>query len=63
MIPIDIPAFGVLTLEHFVTDFSGTLSEDGKVLPEVKERAECIVRKTKGARHHVRYLRHGDERT
>ena len=33
MIDIDIPGSGTLKLEHFVTDFSGTLSEDGIVLP------------------------------
>lgn len=38
MIKLDIPEFGLLELEHFVTDFSGTLSEDGKVLPGVIEK-------------------------
>jgi soluble P-type ATPase len=38
MIELDIPGFGLLELEHFVTDFSGTLSEDGKVLPGVIEK-------------------------
>jgi soluble P-type ATPase len=38
MIKLDIPGFGLLELEHFVTDFSGTLSEDGKVLPGVIEK-------------------------
>lgn len=38
MINLDIPGFGLLELEHFVTDFSGTLSEDGKVLPGVIEK-------------------------
>jgi soluble P-type ATPase len=38
MIKIDIPGLGQLEFEHFVTDFSGTLSEDGKVLPGVRER-------------------------
>lgn len=38
MIKLDIPGFGLIELEHFVTDFSGTLSEDGKVLPGVIEK-------------------------
>jgi hypothetical protein len=37
MIKLNIPGFGILELEHFVTDFSGTLSEDGKVLPGMIE--------------------------
>lgn len=45
MIQIDIPGFGVLTLEHFVTDFSGTLSENGKVLPEVREKLNALSEK------------------
>ena len=40
MIIIGIPGAGLLELEHFVTDFSGTLSEDGAVLPGVKEKLE-----------------------
>jgi len=38
MIKVDIPGFGLIELEHFVTDFSGTLSEDGRVLPGVREK-------------------------
>lgn len=38
MIKLDIPGFGLIELEHLVTDFSGTLSEDGKVLPGVIEK-------------------------
>jgi soluble P-type ATPase len=47
MIQIDIPGFGILTLAHFVTDYSGTLSEDGKVLPEVKEKLNALSEKLK----------------
>jgi soluble P-type ATPase len=47
MIRIDIPGFGLLKLEHFVTDFSGTLSEDGRVLPEVKEKLNTLSEKLK----------------
>lgn len=35
---LDIPGYGLLELEHFVTDFSGTLSGDGIILPGVKEK-------------------------
>lgn len=38
MIKLDITGFGLLELEHFVADFSGTISEDGKVLPGVIEK-------------------------
>ncbi|MBS1126047.1 MAG: Haloacid dehalogenase domain protein hydrolase type 3 [Nitrospirae bacterium] len=38
MIKIDVPGLGQLEIQHFVTDFSGTLSEDGEVLPGVRER-------------------------
>ena len=47
MIQIDIREFGILTLEHFVTDYSGTLSEDGRVLPEVKEKLNALSEKMK----------------
>jgi soluble P-type ATPase len=38
MIRIEIPGSGFIELEHFVTDFSGTLSEDGILLTGVKEK-------------------------
>jgi len=47
MIQIDIPEFGILKLEHFVTDYSGTLSEDGRVLPEVKDKLNALSEKLK----------------
>jgi soluble P-type ATPase len=47
MIQIDIREFGVLKLEHFVTDYSGTLSEDGRVLPEVREKLNALAEKLK----------------
>jgi soluble P-type ATPase len=37
MIDIDIPGFGPVALTHLVSDFTGTLSVDGHVLPGVKE--------------------------
>jgi len=47
MIRVDIQEFGILTLEHFVTDYSGTLSEDGRVLPEVKKKLNALSEKLK----------------
>jgi soluble P-type ATPase len=38
MVEIDIPGFGVVRLEHLVSDFTGTLSVDGILLPKVKGR-------------------------
>lgn len=38
MLEIDIPGFGPVRLEHVVTDFTGTLSVDGILLPGVRER-------------------------
>ncbi|WP_277058357.1 HAD family hydrolase [Trichlorobacter lovleyi] len=35
MLAFDIPGFGPLRLEHLVTDFTGTLSVDGALLPGV----------------------------
>ncbi len=43
MFEIDIPGFGVVRLEHLVSDFTGTLSVDGKLLPGVKERLNKIA--------------------
>ena len=40
MIKVEIPGDGFVELEHFVTDFSGTLSEDGFILPGVREKIE-----------------------
>ncbi len=37
MIDIDIPGFGPVGLAHLVSDFTGTLSVDGHLLPGVKE--------------------------
>jgi soluble P-type ATPase len=38
MILIDIPGSGAMGIGHFVTDFSGTLSEDGILLNGVKDK-------------------------
>jgi P-type E1-E2 ATPase len=37
MIEIDIPGFGPVRLTHLVSDFTGTLSVDGRLLPGVKQ--------------------------
>lgn len=37
MLTIEIPGFGDVHLEHLVTDFTGTLSVDGALLPGVAE--------------------------
>ncbi len=42
MFELDIPGFGPVRLEHLVSDFTGTLSVDGGLLPEVKERLHRI---------------------
>jgi soluble P-type ATPase len=43
MLEIDIPGFGLVRLQHLVSDFTGTLSVDGKLLPGVKERLNIIA--------------------
>ena len=42
MIRIDVPGADALNIEHFVTDFSGTLSEDGMLLPGVREKLQAL---------------------
>jgi soluble P-type ATPase len=43
MIKLDVPGFGPLAIEHVVTDFTGTLSEDGTLCPGVKERMNRLA--------------------
>jgi soluble P-type ATPase len=45
MIRVEIPGSGFLELEHFVTDFSGTLSEDGIMLTGVREKLNKLSEK------------------
>lgn len=40
---LDIPGFGLVRLRHLVSDFTGTLSVDGKLLPGVNERMNKIA--------------------
>ncbi len=42
MLEIDIPGFGLIKLKHLVSDFTGTLSVDGKLLPGLKQRLNKI---------------------
>jgi len=43
MLEIDIPGFGEVKLRHIVSDFTGTLSFNGKLIPGVKERLLSIA--------------------
>jgi len=43
MLEIDIPGFGFVRLEHLVSDFTGTLSVDGRLLPGVKEMLNNVA--------------------
>lgn len=38
MLRIDIPGFGLLEIEHLVSDYTGTLSVDGLLLPGIREK-------------------------
>lgn len=38
MIQIDIPGFGLVTLKYLVSDFTGTLSVSGKLLPNITNK-------------------------
>ncbi len=47
MIKVEIPGFGVVEIEHLVSDFTGTLSEDGRLCPGVKERINRLSERLK----------------
>jgi len=47
MIKLDIPGFGHLALEHLVTDFTGTLAADGRLIPGVREALTGLSGKLK----------------
>lgn len=42
MFELDIPGFGFISLKHLVSDFTGTLSVDGRLVPGVRERLDRI---------------------
>jgi soluble P-type ATPase len=44
MLEIDVPGFGMVKLEHLVSDFTGTLSVDGLLSPGVREDLNRIAR-------------------
>jgi len=44
MLKIEIPGFGVVRLEHLVSDFTGTLSIDGELLPGVRAQLNEIAK-------------------
>lgn len=44
MLEINIPGFGFVRLGHLVSDFSGTLSFDGKIRPGARERLNRIAK-------------------
>jgi soluble P-type ATPase len=43
MFEIEIPGFGPVHLAHLVSDFTGTLSVDGELLPGVGERLQRVA--------------------
>ncbi|MFZ5765592.1 MAG: HAD family hydrolase [Thermodesulfobacteriota bacterium] len=43
MFELVIPGFGAVRLRHLVTDFTGTLSVDGSLLPEIVERFNRVA--------------------
>ena len=43
MIEIDIPGFGPVRLEHLVSDFTGTLSVNGQLIPKVDARLNKLA--------------------
>ncbi len=47
MITCTVPGYGNLNIEHCVSDFSGTLSEDGCLLPGVRERFDVLSKKVR----------------
>ena len=44
MFDLDIPGFGLIQLKYLVSDFTGTLSVDGSLLPGVKDQLNRIAR-------------------
>ena len=44
MLEIEIPGFGAAKLEHLVSDFTGTLSVDGRLLPGVRGQLNEIAK-------------------
>lgn len=47
MIEIEVPGKGKITLKYLVSDFTGTLSVDGNLIPGVKEKLNELAEKLK----------------
>ena len=43
MLEIDIPGFGLVRLEHLVSDFTGTLSVNGQLIKKVEARLNKLA--------------------
>jgi soluble P-type ATPase len=43
MLEIDIPGFGLVRLEHLVSDFTGTLSVNGQLIPKLDARLNKLA--------------------
>jgi P-type E1-E2 ATPase len=43
MLEIDIPGFGLVKLQHLVSDFTGTLSVNGQLIPQVDARLNKLA--------------------
>ena len=44
MLELEIPGFGAVRAEHLVSDFTGTLAVDGKLLPGIEEKLAAIAK-------------------
>ncbi len=44
MFELDIPGFGHIKLGYLITDFTGTLSADGRLLPGVKDKMNKVAK-------------------
>ncbi len=44
MLELEIPGFGTVRAEHLVSDFTGTLAVDGKLLSGVEERLAALAK-------------------
>lgn len=42
MITIDIPGRDIITIEHLVLDYNGTVAEDGQLIDGVEERMRAL---------------------
>ena len=47
MLEISVPGFGLIKLKHLVSDFTGTLSVDGTLLPGIREQLNTLSEQLK----------------